>query len=349
MTNEYPIIEFHILQSFPVSCLNRDDVGAPKSCLVGGIERARVSSQCWKRAVRLQLHDLGVRLGIRTKKVADRLLCDIRNLTDNEPAAVDCANAIASAISKDSLLFLTDKEYVALAAYAQDKGFSASEIKEKEVQKILKKAKIDALDGLDIALFGRMVAKASSINVEAAASFSHAISTHACGAEFDFFTAMDDVAADDPESPDAGHMGTTEFNSATYYRYVSLNLNQLAETLGVETIEGLRTAIEVFVKALYLAVPSARQATMSAAVPWDFARVYVRNGQRMQCSFDRPVRAQRDGGYLQASIATMTAALDRREAQCGSLFGKIAALEFGGDSVESIDALIERIIGALEM
>ena len=29
-------IEFHILQSFPVSCLNRDDVGSPKSAMIGG-------------------------------------------------------------------------------------------------------------------------------------------------------------------------------------------------------------------------------------------------------------------------------------------------------------------------
>ena len=41
-------IEYHILQSFPVTCLNRDDVGAPKTAVVGGVTRARVSSQCWK-------------------------------------------------------------------------------------------------------------------------------------------------------------------------------------------------------------------------------------------------------------------------------------------------------------
>ncbi|MGL5288084.1 MAG: type I-E CRISPR-associated protein Cas7/Cse4/CasC, partial [Aeromonas sp.] len=64
-------IEFHILQSFPVTCLNRDDVGAPKSAVVGGVTRARVSSQCWKRQVRLALQEFGVKLGIRTKKVAD--------------------------------------------------------------------------------------------------------------------------------------------------------------------------------------------------------------------------------------------------------------------------------------
>ena len=46
------IIELHILQSFPVSCLNRDDVGAPKAAVFGGVNRARISSQCLKRAIR---------------------------------------------------------------------------------------------------------------------------------------------------------------------------------------------------------------------------------------------------------------------------------------------------------
>ena len=51
-------IEFHILQSFPVSCLNRDDVGAPKTAKIGGTTRARVSSQSWKRAIRLAMQDI---------------------------------------------------------------------------------------------------------------------------------------------------------------------------------------------------------------------------------------------------------------------------------------------------
>ena len=53
-------VEFHILQSFPVTCLNRDDVGAPKTAVIGGTTRARVSSQCWKRQVRLAMRDFGV-------------------------------------------------------------------------------------------------------------------------------------------------------------------------------------------------------------------------------------------------------------------------------------------------
>ena len=46
------LIELHIIQSFPVTCLNRDDLNAPKTAFFGGVQRARVSSQSWKRAIR---------------------------------------------------------------------------------------------------------------------------------------------------------------------------------------------------------------------------------------------------------------------------------------------------------
>lgn len=45
-------IELHILQNFPPSNLNRDDTGQPKDADFGGYRRARISSQCLKRATR---------------------------------------------------------------------------------------------------------------------------------------------------------------------------------------------------------------------------------------------------------------------------------------------------------
>lgn len=45
-------IEFHLIQSFAPSNLNRDDTGAPKDAIFGGHRRARVSSQCLKRSAR---------------------------------------------------------------------------------------------------------------------------------------------------------------------------------------------------------------------------------------------------------------------------------------------------------
>src|SRR5450756_1469422 len=65
------LIELHILQSFPVSCLNRDDVGAPKTATFGGVTRARISSQCLKRAIRLHAKELSPELfaGERSKLI----------------------------------------------------------------------------------------------------------------------------------------------------------------------------------------------------------------------------------------------------------------------------------------
>ena len=45
-------LDIHAIQSVPASCLNRDDTGSPKSMVYGGVMRGRVSSQCWKHAIR---------------------------------------------------------------------------------------------------------------------------------------------------------------------------------------------------------------------------------------------------------------------------------------------------------
>ena len=45
-------VDFHVIQTVPPSCVNRDDTGSPKTAMYGGAMRARVSSQSWKRAVR---------------------------------------------------------------------------------------------------------------------------------------------------------------------------------------------------------------------------------------------------------------------------------------------------------
>lgn len=353
-------VEFHILQSFPVTCLNRDDVGAPKSALVGGTPRARVSSQCWKRQVRLTLREMGVRTGIRTKRLAQLIADDCRARGAGDEAAAQCGGILGEMLAKDTLFFITPTEVAVLAEYAAahefvlpvesadtKKGKAKSEdlavdaeagkgkipsLPKGEVTEITKKLKAckTAADGLDIALFGRMAAQAPELNIQAAASFSHAISTHKVNNEVEFFTALDD----NKDGPGAEHMGSLEFNSATYYRYVSLNLGQLWDSLGGDDVN---IAIEAFVKALYMAVPAARQATQSGACPWDYARVLVRRGQRMQAPFDKAVRAK--DGYLAPSKEALNEFLQRQEQLAGSLFGKLEDFTFGDDLSFNIDKL----------
>ena len=108
-------IEYHILQTFPVTCLNRDDIGTPKSAIVGGVKRARVSSQCWKRQVRLMLHESGISIAVRTKHVADSILEYVED-KDN-PQIIEAVKTIADALSDDTLIFFSQQEAKKIAEY----------------------------------------------------------------------------------------------------------------------------------------------------------------------------------------------------------------------------------------
>ncbi len=375
MSNTNPFrntrIEYHILQSFPVTCLNRDDVGAPKTAIVGGNTRARVSSQCWKRQVRVAMQEFGIPHGSRTKLIS--LLIEkackekgadneqakacgdkfeqvfIKKKADKTPKkakegedADGNENVVATSQEKtDTLLFLSPNEAAMIADAFAAKNFVPDAVITKKPEKQAKEI-ADLLspyfgktDAYDIALFGRMVAQAAELNIEAAASFSHAISTHKVSNEVEFFTALDDLS----EEQGSAHMGSLEFNSATYYRYISLDLGQLWETIGGEN---LAEAVDAFTKALFVAVPSARQTTQSGASPWEFAKIFVRKGQRLQVPFETAIKAK-DGGYLQPSITALTDYLTKKESLAGSLFGKQKDFTFGEDAGFSIDHLIAEL------
>lgn len=341
-------LEFHILQSFPVSCLNRDDLGSPKSAVIGGVPRARVSSQCWKRAIRLKMHELGCPIARRTKYIVGAIQEKCKALGASPEQAYACGEWTAKAFTKtvkngisDTLFFISDSEIEKIAREFAAKKYM--EIKDKDLQKICKNAINPAHDGLDIALFGRMVANAADMNVEAAAAVAHAISIHKVDSDIDFFTAVDDCKSD--EESGSAHMGNLEFNSATYYRYVSLDLGQLAETLKTEDIA---SAVEVFIKALFLAVPAARQATMTAAMPWNYAIVALRKGQRLQLPFNSPVKTSREyPDLLQAGIAEMKKRYEAYKTLYGSMFGLECEIEFG-EGRNGFDAVLAQILSAIQ-
>ncbi len=338
-------VEFHILQTFPVTCLNRDDVGAPKTAQVGGTTRARVSSQCWKRQVRLVLHEMGIAIGIRTKLVSALVAeeCAICGATPEQAAL--CGETVATYFgdvddgTSDTLMFVTRTEAKAVAAAFAKTGFvvaKADKAAEKkmtkeekaetrksqiQIEKIMKDALDPAIDGLDVALFGRMLASAPTMNVEAASSFAHAISTHRVSNEVEFFTALDD----NKKEQGSAHMGSLEFNSATYYRYVSLDLGQLWTNLAGKNVA---ESVEAFAKALFVAVPAARQTTMSGASPWDFARITIRKGQRLQVPFEKAV-ACKNGSILEPSKVALAEYLNKQKGLWGTLYGELGAIEYG--------------------
>ena len=185
-------VDFHVLQTVPPSCVNRDDTGSPKTAVYGGATRARVSSQAWKHAIRKmfaeEMADM-VETGKRTLKATDLVAGELAALApelDDARLKKDAKKALENAGIKlkddnnAALLFLSTAQARALARLA------AEDCEEKDdYKKALKEN-----PSVDMALFGRMVASDPSLNYDAAAQVAHSISTHAVQNEFDYFTAI---------------------------------------------------------------------------------------------------------------------------------------------------------------
>ena len=296
------LIELHILQSFPVSCLNRDDVGSPKTAVFGGVTRARLSSQSLKRAIReyAQNYLPNARFGgERTKLIIQPLVEALKKhgVTDEKLAAEHAAN-IADKLAKldpksskddegprvGTLMFLAPSEIDSIAGQVAKllKENPQSKDYEKKLDKFCKEAGL--LDGADIALFGRMVASLPSLTLEGAAMFSHALSTHKSENDLDFYSAVDDRKPKDDDAG-AGMIGTLEFSSAVYYRYAGINLDLLADAdhLAKLSVEQREQVVDAFIRATLQAVPGARKNSMNAnTLPGYALGTFKRAGQPLQ-------------------------------------------------------------------
>ena len=336
------ILDLHILQTVPPSNLNRDDTGAPKTALYGGVRRARVSSQAWKRATRMAFDDLlpSEDLGVRTKRVAEALAERIRRLDGSIEekeawtlAAETVQTATGSKIEvprrkadaakkrgEDNpapesayLMFLSSRQLDGLAGLALEgradiKGF----FKDKDAKKRAKEI-ADTRHSVDIALFGRMVADGADINVDAAAQVAHAISVHAVENESDYYTAVDDRNPDDETG--AGMIGTVEFNSATLYRYAALDVDLLRKNLGEglredePVTEPLRRAVEAFVRGFAESMPTGKVNTFGNHTLPDVVIAKLRSSRPVSfaSAFEEPVTATRDSGYLRQASERLAA------------------------------------------
>ena len=297
-------IDFHVLQTVPPSCVNRDDMGSPKTAVYGGAVRARVSSQAWKHAMRSKFKSLFSEedLGSRTLYVFDMVETELRKLnctlSDDEchkrivkaleGAGIKSKPDKKTGIEKvDALFFMSSKQAKALAKLALELDF-----KDKNASKKLNQA-LKENPSVDIALFGRMAASDPTLNYDAAAQVAHAISTHAVQNEYDYFTAVDDLQTED--NAGAGHLGTIEFNSSTLYRYATVNASELAKTLGAENVA---EAVKKFGQAFVLSMPTGKENTFANRTFPDMVYVTLRSDQPVNLcgAFESPVKKS-DNGY----------------------------------------------------
>lgn len=352
-------LELHIIQSVPVACLNRDDSNSPKTAMFGGVQRARVSSQSWKRAIRELAKEIAAEeksslfSGDRTRRMVYTLQKRFIEKEIPKNAAIAIAEQVADIVETldskvdsegfkkiKTVMFFSKSEYDAIAdAIAKsddirnsmtslDKAISDKNNKEREkalkaMGKILEKGALakaiksaQLKDAADIALFGRMVANDPSLRVDGASMFAHILSTHKADNEIDFFAAVDDLNKDESG---AGITSTLEYNSATYYRFAALNLNDLAndDHLGdveengkiVRSVETRKQVVKTFLKAVIQAIPSARKTTMNGnTVPAYVLGVVREKGHPVQLvnAFESPVRPSMQG-FVVESVNRMNA------------------------------------------
>ncbi len=309
------LIELHVLQSFPVSCLNRDDVGAPKTAIFGGVNRARISSQCLKRAIRNAAKDMLPELnqGIRSRYILPLLMQAFEKHKVKTDSAEKLARQVASFFNeidkKDerrvkTAMFLSPKEVTDIAGVLSEIA-KKKEPSDSDIKKACKSA--SRMDAADIAIFGRMVANDSSVSIEGAGMFSHALSTHKAENDIDFFSAVDEAKPEDVPAG-AAITDTLEFTSATYYRYVGLNLDLLADGahLGALSSEDRKSVVNTFLRASVLAVPGARKNSMNAhTLPGYVLGVVKDKGQPLQLinAFEKPIPAR--NGLMEDSIVAL--------------------------------------------
>lgn len=282
-------VDIHILQSVPPSCINRDDSGSPKSAVYGGVRRARVSSQAWKRAARTEFnsHLDTAELGERTFEAVARVAAVVAT---RAPELADQSEQLAAEVIKKAGIKLSKPKkegqedapertgYLLFLARAQISALADLAIEAGRGEKITAKRAKEAFgtgNSIDLALFGRMVADAPDLNVDACCQVMHALSVHAATPEFDYFTAVDDNAPED--NAGAGMIGTVEFVSATLYRYATINAGELAESLG--SAEAAVRAIAAFLRAFAVSMPTGKQNTFANRTRPDFVAVQVREDQ----------------------------------------------------------------------
>jgi len=377
------IIEIHALQNFVPSNLNRDDTGAPKDAFFGGYRRARVSSQCLKRAIRQYFH---VKVGqgtlnvddiaSRTKRVLDAivklLVSEGHSELESKSKTQLALAAIELSIKEDGkseyLLFLGQREIQEIAriisenwetintatpqSESEKKPGKAKKDAAKQADPELRKALDKVFNGgkaLDVALFGRMLADMPAKNQDAACQVAHAISTHSVEREFDFYTAVDDLKPEDTAGADM--MGTIEFNSACFYRYAVVDWEKLISNLQGDA-ELAKKGLIAFLEGFVVAEPTGKQNTFAAHNPPEFVAMSIRHDtapRNLANAFEMPIRANKNEALTLSSAAKLVEKGKALNTAFGGS-GKTYVLDLSGvnlagfgEAVGSLDELLGKI------
>lgn len=325
------LYEIHMIKNYPPTNLNRDDTGAPKTCMFGGVMRGRISSQCLKRSWRksnLFREAIGeADLGIRTRKLPQLVADVLRGRGVSEEYLEILMPKLSAFGNKDGnenkrgnytaqIVFYAPQDIAAVADAVEKKLVDCASAKDvkalkgKELQECVTGADVRPVT-LDIALFGRMVTSNAFADVEAAMQVAHAISTNKVMMESDYYTAMDDLLRGDTlEESGSGMIGDIDYDSSCYYLYASLDTDALRDNLKyAEDPDSLvRKAIPALLRTMALTNPSGKQNSFAGHVLPSAMLVECKTDKipvSLVNAFVKPAVPGASGDLVQSSIESM--------------------------------------------
>ncbi len=346
-------IQLHLLTSYPPSNLNRDDLGRPKTAIMGGKTRLRVSSQSLKRAWRTSdifAEAMKGHVGIRTKAMGVEVYNAFKAKGVADGKAKERAKQIAAVFGKckkanaanpleeleiEQLAHFSPEEKTAIFALVDKLASGSAAPSDSDLTLLQKKH-----TAVDIAMFGRMLASSPVFNTEAAVQVAHAITVHAVAVEDDYFTAVDDLNSGE-EDLGAAHIGETEFAAGLFYLYLCINRDLLIENLGGDR-DLANKALASLVEAAAKVAPNGKQNSFAsrAYASYILAEKGEQQPRSLSVAYLKPVRGEDVLGTAITEIETKRANMEKTYGKCADTTKTMNA-ETGEGSLSDIISFVK--------
>ncbi|MFI9833756.1 type I-E CRISPR-associated protein Cas7/Cse4/CasC [Streptomyces sp. NPDC051913] len=350
-------IDLHALQPIPASLLNRGEDDDPKTMLLGGAVRAMVSSQAWKRAMRMMMEEDLDEHAARTRMLPLRVADALRADGWPEELAAFTGAQIARSASREGLKTEEDQGGITSALLYLPRSI-LTELVElcQEHRSDLEEARAEAAAAADrpapkgrnqktptvpavlptrtvaalikrrtatINLFGRMLAEIPDAHVDGAVQVAHAFTVHQSDAQPDYFTAVEDWG--DPHGAGSAHLQTAFFTTGVLYRYATVNLTELTRNTG-DHDQALRL-LTLFAETFIESLPQAKKTSTAPHTLPHLVHYAVRDRRPVSyaAAFEQPVRHAPGGGHTLPAVA----ALSRHAAAINRLLGERRRIAHG--------------------
>ncbi|MGW9498187.1 type I-E CRISPR-associated protein Cas7/Cse4/CasC [Streptomyces prasinus] len=332
-------VDLHALHALPASLLNRGEDNEPKTLLLGGAVRGMVSSQAWKRAMRLMLEQELDEHAARTRMLPLRVADALREAGWPPELAAFAGAQIARSASKDglkteasqggitsALLYLPrdvlaemtdlcqehrsqlEEASAQAAAAAADTKNGRKKSKDSTTPAVLPTRTVASLirrRTATINLFGRMLAELPGAHVDGAVQVAHAFTVHQSDPQPDYFTAVEDWAT--PGEAGSAHLQTGFFTTGILYRYATVNLTELTRNLSGDHDQALRL-LALFTEAFIEALPQAKKTSTAPHTLPHLVHYAVRDRRPVSHAdaFEQPVKHAHGGGHTQPAVHALS-------------------------------------------